>query len=160
MLAVVAIVVVVARAGRARARIAANEAAAMTTLARVIAAQAAYAAECGRGNYATSMMDLTTPPPGRREGYLPFRRGELGWTITSEVQGYLFTLRTGHEATLGAADCNEFPTQTRYYAVAVPFRQGEDGQRTFATNQEGVIWEADGLPPPPEPFGPPSRRVP
>lgn len=137
-----------------------NERAAVASLRKINSAQAAYAAECGRGNYATSLMDLATRPPDKPEGYLSWRRGDLGWSITSPVQGYLFTIWPGQGAKPGAGDCNEFPTQTTYYAIAVAGAQGVTGIRSFAANQDGIVWERFGLPPPAEPFGPPSRPAP
>jgi hypothetical protein len=104
-------------------------------------------------------MDLSTPPPQKREGYLSWRRGELGWTLTSPVKGYYFTILPGHDTTPGANDCNDFPTQTQYRLIALPVAQGITGDRSFATNADGIIWEKDGIPPPTEPLGPPARRV-
>jgi hypothetical protein len=147
----------VGRAAALYVRQAANERAAIASMRQIVRAQAAFFGECGQQHYSTTLMDLGTPPPTRRDGYLSSRRGELGWSLTAPVRGYLFTLQRGRGAAAGPPDCNAFSTQTTYYAVAVPFRLGVDGRRTFAANQEGVIWEHEGLPPPREPFGPPAR---
>ena len=144
---------------RLAAQIARNEAGAVASLREINRAQAAYQAECGRGYYSMSLMDLATRPPGKGEAYLPsYKRGELGFSLTSSVRGSLVTIRPGEAAAI--ADCNGFPTQAAYYAVAVPASQGLSGIRSYATNQSGVVWVADGLPPPAEPFGPPARPVP
>jgi hypothetical protein len=149
----------VGRAGAALVEKEKNEQAAVVSLRKVVQAQAAYASECGRGHYATTLMDLATAPPGKPEGYLSWKRGELGWTLAAPVQGYLFTIYPDLSAHTDVHDCNEFPTQTRYYAVAVPGNQGVTGDRTFATTQDGVVWEKEGLPPPRPPFGPPARPI-
>jgi hypothetical protein len=151
--------VAVSRAGALLVEKQKNEQAAIASLRKIVQAQAAYASECGRGHYASGLMDLATRPPDKPEGYLSWRRGELGHRNTAPVQGYLFTIFPDASAAAPATDCNDFPTQTRFYVAAVPLTQGVTGDRTFATNQKGVIWANEWLPPPREPFGPPSRPV-
>jgi hypothetical protein len=136
-----------------------NEQLAVAALRQVNHAQAAYAVECGKGHYATSLMDLSTPPPDKREAYLSWRKGELGWTLTAPVRGYFFTVLPGRGTTAEMNDCNDFPTQTRYRVIAVPIVQGITGDRSFATNQDGTVWASKGLPPPSEPFAPPDQIV-
>lgn len=120
----------------------------MDSLKKIHSAQAAYAAECGRGFFSTSLMDLSTRPPGKSEGYLSPNTGELGRTLMPQIKGYVFTIRSRNDARPGPNDCNDFPTESKYYAIAVPVLQGITGDRTFATDQDGVIWVKEGLPPP------------
>jgi len=138
-------------------RIAQSEAAAIESLRTIHQGQIAYARECGRGSYATNLMDLATPPLGRRQGFIPARRGDMGYRLRSEVNGYVFNLRAGYAAAPGKPDCNEFDTQSTYSAVAVPAIPGVTGRRSFAINQDGVVWAMPGQIPPAEPLGPPAQ---
>ena len=153
---ILGILLTVAVAALFRARVSSNEASAVAGLRAVYSAQFSYTAGCGRGSYATRLTDLTAPPPGGTEGYLS---PDLGGSNNPERNGYRFNLRPAVGGMPGLPDCHGSPTQTRYYASSVPVALNSTGYRSFAVNQGGAIWQADGGIPPNEPFGPPAEIV-
>ena len=62
VIVILAILLIVAIAGVMRARLSSNEASAIASLRAIYSAQFAYAAGCGPGNYATTLLTLTTRP--------------------------------------------------------------------------------------------------
>ena len=153
---IVAILLATGVATLLRARTAGNETSAAAALRTITSAQFAYASACGGGNYATSLPILATVPPGNSQGYLS---EDLGSAPAPQRSGYTFNLMPGAGGAAAPADCNGIATQTRYYAIAVPVLLGNTGTRSFATSQDGAVWQAEGGVPPSEPFGPPAQPV-
>jgi type II secretory pathway pseudopilin PulG len=133
-----------------RARMAGNESSAVGTMRAINSAQFAYMNGCGQGGYATSYVVLGTKPPGGQA----YMSEQLAAVMAPERNGYRFGLTRGMGGEASAPDCNGVATQTAYYATAVPTTQGNTGGRSFATNQKGAVFQADGATPPAEPFGP------
>ena len=139
-----------------RAKLAANEGNAMGALRTITKAEFAYAAGCGSGNYAQSLLTLGARPRGARQGYL---NEDLGSSDTVVRDGYSVHLRAGLGASKSTVDCMGNETYTTYYAGAFPTEMGKTGTRSFATNQGGAIWQRRSALPPPEPFGAPTSEV-
>ena len=139
-----------------RARMAGNEASAAASLRAINTAQFQYLNGCGRGNYATSLTILGTKPAPNSQGYIS---EDLGSTTNPIRNGYQFSLQNGTGGAAGPDDCNGNPTQTKYYASAVPLTLNQTGGNSFATNQGGAVWWLEGSTPPDEPFEPPDQRV-
>ena len=157
VLFIMATLFVLAAAAVGRARLAGNEASAIGALRTVTKAEFAYAADCGSGNYATSLVVLGTKPPHTVQGYLNV---DLGAHSTSQISGYNVTVSQGVAGVVGARnDCMGNQTATGYYAVATPIEVDKTGRRSFATNQGNAIWQRFGNVPPSEPFGPPAEIV-
>ena len=156
MIGILGVLFVLAFPTLKRARLAANEGNAIGALRTITKAEFAYAADCGRGNYATSLLRLGTKPPGVIQAYL---NDDLGSANTVTRQGYSVTIRVGQGASQSINDCLGNETYTRYYAGAYPVELGKTGTRAFATNQGGAIWQRLAAVPPPEPFGPPTSEV-
>jgi hypothetical protein len=133
--------------------VAANESSAIAALRTITQAQFAYHSDCGRGSYATSLTVLGAKR-GNRPGFLA---EDLGLVAMPQHNGYRFNVHPGLDSVAGVEDCNKTPTQTRYYASAVPIALGRTGGRSFATSQANGIWQLAGGIPPAEPFGPPSQ---
>jgi prepilin-type N-terminal cleavage/methylation domain-containing protein len=152
---VLGIIMSIAVAALFRARISANEGAAIAALRTVNTAQFQYQASCGQGLYAQSLAVLGRPAAGETEGFIP---GELGNAVTSTRSGYTFTVGIGAGGAASTPDCNGTATVSRYYATAVP-AEPDTGTRAFATSQAGEIWQAMGVAAPAEPFGPPATIV-
>ena len=136
-----------------RARMAANEGSALAGLRTINTAQFQYQSSCGAGLYAESLLVLGTKPSGEAEAFL---NGALGDEISPTRSGYVFTLGMGQGGAPGTDDCNGTPTISRYYASAAP-ASAQTGNRSFATNQAGTLWEDLNPVPPTEPFGPPAQ---
>ena len=155
VLAIAGIVAAVAVPGWMRARAARNEAAAVASVRRILAAEIAYAAACGREGYATGLVTLGTPPPG---GAQPFLEQDLA-APEPVMDGYRFALRPGAYAKAGPDDCHGRPTQTAFYVSAVPESPGSSGGYAFAANTGSNVWQVRGASPPTEPFLPPAAPV-
>ncbi|PYR74665.1 MAG: hypothetical protein DMF87_22050 [Acidobacteria bacterium] len=157
VLFILATLFVLATAAVSRARLAANEASAIGALRTVTKAEFAYAADCGSGNYATSLVVLGQKPPHAVQGYLNV---DLGGHPTAQTSGYYVTVRSGAAATLSPRDdCMGNQTVSGYYAIATPIEFEKTGRRSFATNQGDAIWQRFAQVPPSEPFGPPAEIV-
>jgi len=151
VIVILGILMVIGVASLLRARMSSNETSAIGALRTINSAQFAYASACGAGNYATSLVILGTKPPGNSQGYLS---EDLGSAAVVERSGYTFRVQGGNGGAASVNDCNGSPTQTKYYASAFPNALGQTGDRSFATNQGGTIYQQPGTTPPAEPFGP------
>ena len=134
----------------------ADEASAIASLQAINKAEMLYATSCGNGGFAASIAVLGTAPPGTSEGFLS---ADLTQSATPLKSGYVFTLAAGAGAASGPNDCNGTPTQTAYYATAVPQTFGSTGTRSFATNEHQTIWQVNAAAAPTEPFGAPSVPI-
>ena len=146
-----------AAAAVGRARLAANESNAISALRTITKAEFAYAADCGSGSYASSLVVLGQKPPHSVQGYLNV---DLGGQQTARTSGYYVTVRRGATARISPRDdCLGNQTVSGYYAIATPIEVEKTGRRSFATNQGDAIWQRFGNVPPSEPFGPPSELL-
>jgi type IV pilus assembly protein PilA len=119
-----------------RARIAANESAAIGTLKTINNSQAAYAAGAGTdGGYATSLAILSAPCPGSEVGFISADMA----ADPSVKTGYRIAMVPG-EAERAAEDCNGRDSALGYYATAEPLSIGLSGNRGFATSSRGVVF--------------------
>jgi len=154
VIGIMAVLMVLAVTALNRARLAANESGAIGALRTVTKAQFAYAADCGHGNYAPSLVILGQKPPGVKAGYL---NEDMSYAPTVRTTGYYVTVRTGAGSAKVGPDCLGNATDTRYYALAVPIELNKTGRRAFATSQTSAVWQRFGNVPPSEPFAPPSE---
>src|SRR5262245_60754535 len=121
------------------AKKASNEASAIGSMKAINSAQLAYSNSCG-GNYFTPA--IATLVSGA------FISPDIALLPKS---GFTVAMGPGGTSSPGAPDCLGRPTQTGYYASAVP--GGADAaRRGFATNQTGVVWEDTTGIAPTEPF--------
>jgi type IV pilus assembly protein PilA len=125
----------------AKAKSAANEASAISTLRALNSAQMAYSSSCGRQLFAPTFARLVAGG---------FASDDMN---LSPKSGYLFLLTSGNGAP-GANDCTAQPTQTNYYAAAQPLTVGGSGRRAFATSVGAVVWQDTTGVPPTQPFTP------
>jgi prepilin-type N-terminal cleavage/methylation domain-containing protein len=149
VVALVGVIVSIAIPGLVRARMTSRETAAITALRAVNNAQAGYASVCGNGAYAVLFPTLANGPRGSSTGFLST---DLTGSPAPEKSGYRYTLAAGADGRPGPDDCNGTPTNTAYYASAVPTTPGTTGRRGFATNQERGIWQDASGAAPTEPF--------
>ena len=136
----------------------ANETSAIASLMATRSAQAAYSASCGNGFYAASYLILGTPAEA---GELPFIAADLGSAMEPLKPGYRLTLGAGVDNAVGPNDCMAVanPTNSTFYATAVPLTFGETGSRSFATNADNEIWQQSAAEAPAEPFGAPATLL-
>lgn len=141
-----------------RAKLAANEASAIGSLRTITSGEVVYSATCAGGNYAVNLTVLRANPP---LSPIPFLPPDLTTGVTSQKSGYRFTLAPSLTSIAGTVnDCNGNPTQTGFYATAIPTTFGTTGNRSFATmSPTNVIWQTFSVIPPAEPFGAPSQVI-
>jgi hypothetical protein len=137
-----------------RGRVVANERTAIEALDSLAKAQAKYAADCGRGGFASSFDVLRTVLP---DASVPSTQG-FGGSYRG-TSGYWILLQQGAGAASGPMDCHGVPTVTAWYAAATPQTFGSTGTRSFAINDGGGMWQSQRSAPPAEPFGPPATPV-
>jgi prepilin-type N-terminal cleavage/methylation domain-containing protein len=142
VIAIIGIIAAIAVPGLLRARQSGNEASAIGSVRAVNSAQATYAASCGGGGFAQSLADLGKAPPGG----VPFISPDLSATDPAIKSGYNISVANG----LGAIDvlpaaqtCNAAAANSRsaFYAHAEPVQVGSTGQRSFASNNTGTIYQ-------------------
>jgi type IV pilus assembly protein PilA len=157
VVAIIGIIAAIAVPGLLRARMSGNETSAIGGMRAVNTSEVSYSAACGNGSYAVLYATLGVPPPGGTQGFLsPDLTGGGAIPLKS---GFNYTLGAGAGAVAGTPDCNTTPTQTTYYASAAPASFASTGNRSFATNQAGAIWQVNAAAPPAEPFGAPAIPI-
>ena len=140
VVAIIGIIAAIAVPGLLRARMSGNEASAIGSLRAVNSAQSTYAASCGSGFYAPSLVNLATPPtiPGG-DGFIG---PDLG-TDPSLKSAYSIAVTGGAAAAGAPASCNGAAAGTvvsTYFVGADPAAGG--GARFFGTNQGGTIYQS------------------
>jgi prepilin-type N-terminal cleavage/methylation domain-containing protein len=146
LLAAVAIIGIVAALSvpsLLRARMSANEAAAIGSLRAINSAEAAYSAGAASGGFASQLSVLVQACPASSTGFIS---PDLSTDPTTK-SGFVMTLAAG-TAGPGPDDCNGTPTRVGYYLTAVPTSVGMTGHRGFATASHGMIYyDASGAAP-------------
>lgn len=143
VVAVIGILSAVAVPQLLRARLAANEAGAIASMRVISSSQTNYAAVCGAGGYATDLADLAKPPRGTPTGFISPDLGSNGVLKA----GYAFTLAAnaaGDTEEVAIASCNNAsaPRATSFFTSASPTNAGITGDRYFATDTPGTIYQA------------------
>jgi len=114
-----------------RARISANEVAAIGSMRSINSAQQSYAQKCQ--GFAVSLVEL------RSAGN--FLSPDLTASDPTTKSGYTISLAssaTGAAMPAPPAGCTG--TETSYYATAAPLTLGVSGNRSFATDAQGTIF--------------------
>jgi prepilin-type N-terminal cleavage/methylation domain-containing protein len=138
VVAIIGIIAAIAVPGLLRARMSGNEASAMGSMRAIVGGQASFASSCGNGFYAPTLDDLAEPPASGGDGF-------IGQDIVGGVKsGYNIAMDGGAAVEGAPASCNGVAAGTvaqTYYASALPISVGSTGNRSFATNQAGTIWQ-------------------
>ena len=145
VVAIIGVIASLAAPGLLRARMAGNEASAISSLRAVNAAQAIFAASCGGGFYAPSLEALGTPPSDGGDGFIG---ADLN-ADPSVKSAYTITMTGGAPASGTPASCNGVAAGglvTSYFVGGEP--QPGGGVRNFGTNQGGTIYFISGAPVP------------
>lgn len=140
VVAIIGIIAAIAVPGLLRARMSGNEASAIGSLRAINSAQSTFAASCGSGFYAPTLVRLGTPPTvGGGDGFI----GTDLATDPSTKSSYRITITAGAAAPGAPASCNGQAAGTvvsTYFVGAVPLAGG--GVRFFGTNQGGTIYQS------------------
>jgi prepilin-type N-terminal cleavage/methylation domain-containing protein len=139
VVAIIGIIAAIAVPNLLRARQSGNEASAIGSVRAINSAEATYAASCGGGGYATTLAALALAPAGG----VPFISPDLTGGVKS---GYNVAVGqgTGTQVVLAAANtCNGAATDAlaTYYVHAEPVTVGSTGQRSFASDNRGTIYQ-------------------
>jgi type IV pilus assembly protein PilA len=130
-----------------RARLSGNEASAIGSLRAVVSAQQDFAALTQ--GFADDLATLGSICPGSSTAFISSDLTANGITKS----GYILTIAPGVGAVAGPRnDCFGNPTQTDFYATAVPAAVGGSGSRAFASNGASTIWQDTTGAAPAEPF--------
>jgi prepilin-type N-terminal cleavage/methylation domain-containing protein len=152
VVAIIGIIAAIAVPGLLRARMSGNETSAIGSMRAVNTSEVSYSAACGQGAYAVLFATLGTPPPG---GNQPFLSTDLTGAVAPQKSGFTYSLAAGAGGAAGPNDCNGTATNVTYYTTARPTSPASTGNRAFASNQAGAIWQnvaAAGAAAPTEPF--------
>ena len=155
VIVVIGVLLVIAVGTIRRARSAANESSALSSLRLIAQAQANFSAVCGRGGYSASLRLLGQAPPAANVGFLDQSLS----SDPAERSGYEFRVQRPTDAVTIGQDCHSQTTASRYYVSARPFDFGSSGNFSYASNEDGQIWETATPIPPTEPFGTPARLI-
>jgi prepilin-type N-terminal cleavage/methylation domain-containing protein len=141
VVAIIGIIAAIAVPGLLRARMSGNEASAIGTMRAINSSQVTYAASCGGGGYAITLVTLATAPGAGGDAFISPDLNANGVTKS----GYLVNLGDGTGAINvlpAASTCNTLgPSRSTYYAEAHPATAGQTGTRAFGTNNSGTIYQ-------------------
>ena len=155
VVAIIGIIAAIAVPGLLRARMSGNESSAIGSLRALVSGEIAYSSACGNNGYAIAFTTLGVPPPGGSQAFLSPDMA----VAAPQKSGFSYTLAAGAGAAAGANDCNGTATQTAYYGTAVPTTFGTTGNRSFAVNTAGTIWQNTTNAAPAEPFAAPATPI-
>src|SRR5687767_3367279 len=141
VVAIIGIIAAIAVPGLLRARMSGNEASAIGSLRAINSSQSTYSASCGGNGYASSLQDLSLPPPNSTVGFISPDLATNG-VIKS---GYIVNLAPDAGAvvvTPASQVCNPGAAAavSAYFAEAHPLTIGSSGQRSFATDARATIF--------------------
>jgi type IV pilus assembly protein PilA len=140
VVAIIGIIAAIAVPGLLRARQSGNEASAIGSVRAINSAQVTFAASCGGGGYAADLAQLADPPMGGE----PFISPDLNANNVTK-SGYFHNLEAKADAVtvLAAANtCNQnADSMSTYYVHSEPVTPGSTGQRSFASNNSGTIYQ-------------------
>jgi type IV pilus assembly protein PilA len=149
VVAIIGIIAAIAVPGLLRARMSGNETSAIGGMRAINTAEVSYSAACGQGGYAVALPTLGTPPPGGNQAFLS---NDLTGVAPVLKSGFTYTLAAGLGGAAGPVDCSGTPTNVTYYTTAFPTSFASTGNRSFASNSAGAIWQSITVAPPVEPF--------
>jgi type IV pilus assembly protein PilA len=134
--AIVGVVAAIAVPSMLRARISANEAAAVSSMRAINSAQAAYSTSAGGGAYAVDLPTLGVACPTSTTAFLTTDLAAHSATKS----GYRFELSPSSGSSAGPNDCSGTATRTGYYSTGVPLSRGVSGHKAFSSNAAGAIF--------------------
>ena len=141
VVAIIGIIAAIAVPGLLRARMSGNEASAIGSLRAINSGEAAFSSSCAGGGYATTLVQLATPPVGGGQGFI-----SPDLAIDPSIKsGYTVSLGAGLVpvvVTLQAATCNNVAAASSvYFGAASPVTFGGTGTRHFGTDTRGTIFQ-------------------
>jgi prepilin-type N-terminal cleavage/methylation domain-containing protein len=144
VVAVIGVIAGIAVPGLLRARMAGNEASAISSLRVINSAQLNYITNCAFSlGYSPSTANLATPPLGGGQSFLsPDLAAPSGVPLTKS--GFNVTYTAGAAVAAAPATCNGAAAGTvvsTYLTLADPTVWGSSGNRHFATSEAQTIFQ-------------------
>ena len=141
VVAIIAIIAAIAVPGLLRARLSAQEAAAVAAMRVISSSEANYASSCGAGGYAIDLADLAKPPPASINAFIS---PDLSSNFVTK-SGYVFAVvKNGSAGTVDVVvvTCNAAGSTlaSAFFANAMPSIVGQTGTRFFSTDTPGTIY--------------------
>jgi prepilin-type N-terminal cleavage/methylation domain-containing protein len=137
VLAIAGIVLAIVVGAQRRARMAGNEAAAISALEAINSAQAIFKAVCGAERYAPDLPSLGLPVPSSGQ---PFLTPDLTAGVEVVKAGYVVRM-AGEPIPEAPPACNGAQRAVGYQATADPLPSAPSGARYFGTNTSRAIYE-------------------
>ncbi len=136
VVAIIGIIAAIAVPGLLRARQSGNEASAIGSMRAISSAQTTFSSTCGGGGYADTLAALATAPTSG----VPFISPDLS---TGTKSGYTVGVDgQGTQVLAAASTCNATAaSMTGFVATANPTTRGTTGQRSFAVDERGTIFQ-------------------
>lgn len=134
VVAIIGIIAAIAIPGLLRARMSANETSAIGSLRAISNGQVNFAANCGFGAYAGSLVDLSLNPTPGGEGFI----GPDLAADPIQKSGYVVTLTPGAVAGVPPA-CSPASQVVSFAVTAAPASPGITGNRYFFTNAIAIF---------------------
>jgi len=141
VVAIIGIIAAIAVPGLLRARMSGNEASAIGSMRSINSAEATYAASCANGGYAQDLADLVIGPGGGAGFISPDLAAnnivKSGYTVE------LLAAAGSAVVTVAANTCNGAASDAMgaYYAHTEPVTPGTTGERSFATDTRGSVFQ-------------------
>jgi prepilin-type N-terminal cleavage/methylation domain-containing protein len=143
VVAIIGILAAIAIPSLLRARMSGNEASAIGSMRAIASAQAVYSSAAAQGAYATQLTRLGLFCPGDST---PFLAPDMTRAATILKSGFTITMAGAAGAIAGPNDCNGAATVRGFYATAIAASPGVTGNRAFAVNTVGAVWENNSAP--------------
>lgn len=140
VIAIIGLIAAIAVPGLLRAQQSGNEASAIGSVRAVNSGQASFASTCGGGGFATSNLQLATPPTSGQAFISPdlaaanVGNGKSGYLIVSAVSA------DARDHQIMAASCNDGNPSRAMYHVAGNPSGPHAGSRWFASDHRGTIY--------------------
>jgi prepilin-type N-terminal cleavage/methylation domain-containing protein len=138
VVAIIGVIAAIAVAGLLRARLSANEASAISSMRSISSGEIAFLSTCGSGNFAATLVDLVTPPPGSNVGFVS---NDLS-TNGVFKSGYIVNVGVGLIGAPTTTTCNTGAAAVpSFFAEAHPSQIGTTGDRSFGVDDRGTIFQ-------------------
>lgn len=163
VVAIIGIIAAIAIPGLLRARMSGNESSAIGSLRAIGSGQATYAASCAAGGFAPVLADLLRVPAGSTAAFIspdldpatnPASAGAGAGKSGYNVLLAAATNPAAQNVTPAAQVCvaGAAAAVSAFYATAIPQQVGSTGQRGFATDQRGTVFQDTSGAAPAEPI--------
>ena len=138
VVAIIGIIAAIAVPGLLRARMSGNETSAIGSMRAINTSEVSYSAACGRAD-TRSCWRRSASAPGGTQAFLSNDLTQV--VVRPRRAASPITLAAGAGGAAGPNDCNGTATNVTYYTTARPTSPASTGNRAFASNQAGAIWQ-------------------